>query len=85
DWNTWTCLLNGASSQFWHNGTSQASGNAGANDLDGITVGDRQPTGFPWTGDITEIITYRGGLPDADKNQVGRYLADRYGLSYTDI
>ena len=84
--NIWTALFNGATSQFWLNGNSQAGpGNAGAHALDGLTIGDGNAGGAPWDGDIVEIILYDANLPDADKNQVGRYLADRYGLSYTDI
>ena len=85
NWNSWAAVLNGATSQFWLNGISENSGNAGPNDLDGLTVLDRQPTGRPWKGDITEIILYDANLSDADKNTVGQYLATRYALAYTDI
>jgi len=39
NWLLWSILLNGASSQFWHNTVSQASGNAGANGMSGVTIG----------------------------------------------
>lgn len=85
NWNIWTALFNGASSQYWLNGVSQAVGNAGAHNPDGLTIGAGYSGGAPWDGDIVEIILYDANLSDADKNQVGQYLATRYGLSYTDI
>ena len=86
DWSLWTALFNGASSQFWHNGVGEAGpGNAGSQVPDGLTIGAHQAGGYPWYGDIAEIIIYDADLSDADKNQVGRYLAHRYGLGYTEI
>jgi hypothetical protein len=35
--------------------------------------------------DMVELIAYDANLSDADKNQVGQYLATRYGLSWTSI
>ena len=85
DWNIWTILYNGASCQFWHNGVSEVSGNAGANGIDGVTIGADIAGSDCWDGDIVEIIHYDADLSDADKNQVGNYLATRYGLTYTSI
>ncbi len=85
DWNVWTAVFNGASSQFWHNGVSEAAGDAGANAIDGATIGSTHLGAAPWKGDVTEILYYDANLSDADKNQVGQYLADRYGLGYTSI
>lgn len=85
-WNIWTVTFNGATSRFWHNGVAQcAAGNAGAHAMDGITIGDRYDLSGHWLGDIAEIIIYEENLSSADKNQVGRYLANRYGLAYTEI
>ena len=85
DWNIWTCLYDGASSQFWHSGVSQASGNAGAHDGDGLTVGTNYNQSGAWDGDVAEILIYDSDLSDADKNEVGNYLGDRYDISYSDI
>ena len=85
DWNIWTGLFNGVSSQFWHNGISEASGNAGAHQPDGISIGTSSGFTSFWKGDIAEIIIYAGNLPTADKNQVGSYLGQRYGIVYTSI
>ena len=87
NWNIWTALFNGAGSQLWHNGVSLVVGNAGANNPDGLVVGVYIGgiNTTHWDGDITEIILYDANLSNADKNQVGNYLATRYALAYTDI
>jgi len=86
NWNIWTLVANGASSQFWANGVSEASGDAGAHALDGLKVG-AQYSGirYPLEGDVAEILIYNGNLSDADKNEIGQYLDDKYGITYTDI
>lgn len=85
DWLIWTSRMDGANSRVWHNGISAIAGNAGAAAPDGLTIGSRQDDVNPWDGDVAEIILYDADLSDADKNTVGQYLADRFGLSYTDI
>ena len=85
NWNIWTVLVNGATSQFWHNGTSEAVGAAGSASLGGLTFGAFYNNTFPWLGDVAEIIIYSGNLSTADKNQLGQYLDDEYGITYTDI
>jgi hypothetical protein len=85
NWNSWTSLFNGISSQFWLNGVSEASGNAGANTPNGITVGALWNATQPWKGYIGQILIYPGNLSTADKNQVGEYLASVTGISWTTI
>lgn len=86
DWNIWTILPNGASSQFWDSGVSEASGNAGANSIDGLAVGARYDgTASWWIGDIAEVLIYTGNLSTADKNQVAQYLSTKYAIAYTPI
>jgi len=85
NWNLWSGLLDGATSRLRRNGISIANGNAGALNLDGLTIGNDTTVTAPWDGDITELIYYGADLSDADENQVGQYLAARYGLTYTDI
>ena len=86
NWNIWTILFNGATSQFWLNGVSEGGpGASGVQAIDGLTVFSRNDGANNWDGDLVEIILYDANLSDADKNQVGAYLATRYGLSYTDI
>ena len=85
DWNIWTILANGAASQFWINGISEAAGAAGANAIDGLTVGSKADGNNNWDGDVLDVLLYGAQLPGADMNQLGRYAAARYGLSYTNI
>lgn len=84
-WNIWCMLFHGASSQFWHDGSSEASGDAGADAPDGFSVGAQTNQLYAWDGDIAEIIIYDSNLSDADKNEIGQYLAEKYGLSWSDI
>ena len=85
-WNIWTAVYNGAVSRFWHNGVEQCAAGAGwAQNPDGIRIGINHEATGPWDGDITEVILYDANLSNADKNQIGQYLATRYGLTYTDI
>lgn len=85
NWNVWTILANGGSSQFWLNGISEATGNIGNQGLDGLTVGAQFNFLNQWIGDTAEILFYSVNLSDADKNQVGQYFASKYAITYTDI
>ena len=65
--------------------SGQKSGNAGANGMSEFTIGSWRGGLFYWDGDIAEVIIYDSNLSDADKNEVGGYLATKYGLSWTAI
>lgn len=85
-WHIFSALYNGASSQLWLSGVSSAGpGNPGANGVDGITVGARNDGSAGWKGYIVRALIYPANLSNADKNQVGQYLATKYGLTWTDI
>ncbi len=85
DWHIWTVLFDGANSQLWHDGVSLGSGNTNANAPDGLTLGAYNNTSLAANCEITELLIYNADLGTADQNLVGRYLATRYGLAYTDI
>ena len=86
NWNIWTVLFNSPASQFWHNGIAKcAPGNTGAENCSGITMLASTGGVQNLLGDVAEYILYDANLSNADKNQVGAYLAARYALSYTDI
>ena len=53
--------------------------------MNGLTLGANYLGGAQMLGYIAEIIIYDANLSDADKNEVGNYLATRYALAYTDI
>lgn len=78
-------IFNGASSELIVDGASHATGNAGTKGIDGLSVG-RYPGGSGyWSDYIGKRLIYEGDLSTADKNQVGNFLADFYGLTWTDI
>lgn len=85
DWNIWTALYNGASSQFWDSGVSEASGNCNSLSLDGFTLGAVYTTANNWQGDIAGAIIIDGNSSDADKNTIGQKFDTVYGITYTDI
>lgn len=85
DWLIRTASFNGVTSQLWHNGVSQVSGNAGAHSPTGVIVGSATAAVFPWLGDIGPILIYPGNLSTADKNQVGLYLERVTGIVWTTI
>ncbi len=85
NYNIWTALFNGGSSVLWINGVVNASGNAGANGIDGITIGGGYSGLKNWPGDVAEVIIYGVNLSSFDKNQINRYLAAKYGITYTAI
>jgi len=80
DWTTWTVLFNGASSACWFDGAAANAGDANSASPDGLEVGAME-----WVGDIAELLIYDYNLSAADKNEVGQYLATKYGLTWTVI
>ena len=69
--------------QFYINGIP--NGNPGVsglqNVLPGICVGEVESVnGFNWTGDIAEVMVYDHQLSATELQEVGQYLADKYGL-----
>ena len=70
---------------FYRNGLQTASVNTGGlqNLTAGVSLGaGTDPTNgdAPWQGDIAEVLVYDHQLSVADLQQVGVYLADKYGL-----
>jgi hypothetical protein len=85
NWNIFTALFNAVSSRLWINGISDIAAAAGSENPTGITIGATIGGTNVWAGDIAEILIYNSSLSDADKNEIGDYLAAKYGLTYTDI
>ncbi len=81
-----TGIFNGGSSKLYQEGTQIAGANAGSYSLRGLSVGVRASRSDNYLdGIIGEIIIYDALLSDEDKNQVGQYLADKWGTTWTDI
>ena len=85
NWHIFCLSANGASSKLWIDGVVNLSANIGNNGVDGITIGARYSATECINGDIAEIIIYGSNLSDADKNQIGQYLDDKYGITWSDI
>lgn len=76
-------IFNGASSSGRINGGTGTSGNAGASAIAGIHVAAQGDGGGPFDGDLAELIIYNSALTLANMNIVGRYLAQKYAISWT--
>jgi hypothetical protein len=85
DWHIFVSIVNGVSSELIKDGTSLVSGNAGAQNPDGLTLGAERTGASGWNGDIADYLIYSSGLSNADINQVSQYLATRYALSWADL
>lgn len=53
NWNLWSMVFNGATSQFWINNTPKLSGNGGIKNIDGLTLGGWAGT---WKGPIASFV-----------------------------
>ena len=70
---------------FYRNGSPSTPGTpstlSGVQNLTaGITLGDFVGHSFGWQGDIAEVLVYNRKLNDTELQQVGVYIADKYGL-----
>jgi len=65
--NIWSVLFNGASSQFWINEVSAVSGDAGAHNPDGLTLGADKNAVNCWDGDISSHVICDPSLSDAQR------------------
>lgn len=79
--NCWTLVYNGASSSVRKNAAAFSSGNAGANTLTGLTIGNRfaGAAGTPLNGDIAEVLLYNAALSSTDRDKVEAYLKAKWG------
>lgn len=86
--NSWVILDSvflGASSILYTNNVTCAAGNAGANAINGLTVGARYGISSPAWFDVAEVISYGGTFAIPGTNTVARsnvhyYLKTKYGL-----
>ena len=78
EWNT-------TSSVYRRDGISRATGNVGTNPLSGLTLAARFSIADFMDSDVFEIVIVNGALTVAQQNQLGNYLADRHGITWTNI
>jgi len=70
---------------FRDGGTADPSGNAGSHAVAGLTLAARWDESLYLDINFAEFIIYDAALSDSEMNQVGNYLADKYGTSWTDL
>lgn len=77
-----SALFNGASSQFWANGVSQGSGNAGIQALGRLALmSDSVAGGSAYTsGDICEVAVYSGALTAQQRARWESYAMSKWGI-----
>lgn len=77
-----TFVANGVSSLLYLDGTSFASGDAGANNQDsGVVIGANDDGTAPLQGDIAELAMVSGTPTAADLANLKTYITARYGLT----
>ncbi len=68
NWELWSALGNGASSQFWLNDVSEAGpGNSGGNNPAGITIGAGYNGNNKWKGPISSVVIADPSHSDAQR------------------
>ncbi len=84
DFQIWSGAVNGTSSSLFQNGVQVGSGNAGGASLTGFTVGALSSTaqyGYDYSHiQVAEILYYRNGLTQAQRNLVNGWLNEKYNL-----
>lgn len=82
----YTLICNGVSSKLYEDGILKLSTDIGGNGQDGYTLGVRYNlTQFFFNGLVLENFMYNSIPTDAQLNQTGQYLSDKYAIPYTDI
>lgn len=56
-----------------------------ANTFTAGAIGDEADGVLSFDGMIAELLVYSGELSDANKNLVGRYLGEKWGIAWTDL
>lgn len=80
-------LFNTLNSEIRENGVQEASGDSGTQTFDtsGITIGNSSTFNRGRDGSIAELLVYDKELTDDEHNQIGNYLADKYGQTWTTV
>jgi len=80
-----SCVYNGAgSSLFVNGGNQQAFGNVGTQALGGMTLGADRLTAAFFRGYVKYGVVLDGVVSVDDHNAIGEWLANRYGIVWTE-
>lgn len=77
---TFIGIYNGASSTGYTNGNSDISGDVGAFNTSGLTIGNNAGATSSFTGDIAEVLIYNSALSSTNRSNIQSYLKTTYGL-----
>jgi hypothetical protein len=79
--------FNGNPSKLWvDGGSTDASGNANTQSLNGVVLGARYDGGASWSNVLVrQYAVNNGQLADADRNTIGEQLATETGTTWTDL
>jgi len=80
NWNIWSMLFSGASSEFWLNGVSEAAGNAGAHNADGLTIGTSYAGTMWWKGLITSVVIVDPAHSDSQRLAMQTAMNSYWGV-----
>ena len=76
-------LFNGASSEYWINGISEASGDVGAKPFNGVTLGHYYGAAFHANMELMEVIIFNADISDVDRDKITGYLANKWSITAT--
>lgn len=74
-------LFNGASSAIRLNNGSKTTGNVGALNAGGVTIGAAGNLTIPANIGVAEMLVYNSGLSDGNATLVNRYLGSKYNIT----
>jgi hypothetical protein len=88
----WTVEFNGAASKIYKAGALVSTANAGTNAGDGVTIGASSSFALYGPGSsrelgnahmyLAELIIYNKVLSAGERNNVGEFLSEKYGLNF---
>ena len=79
--NIWNLIYDGSNSELRKNDTTEATGDVGANAMDGLTIGAAKDDTFHKAVDFAEIFIYAQKLSASDRDDIHSYFSDEYGIT----
>ncbi len=80
-WHIHSILFDGASSEYWLDSASQGTGDAGSQDLTGLTVGSKYDGTILLEGDLYAVLVYDGNIGATNRGKVEKYLGQRVAIT----
>lgn len=80
-WHLFRADYNGADSVLWVDGVPVASGNAGSDTPDGITIGANANGSSNWPGDMALVVVQNGAATSDDVAIMNSYASSYWGIT----